>query len=153
MATPLENLIQEAKNGGLSMSFSTDVRVNADEFVYMERDCEAFLDEIEKLQRRAAAIATREKWGLGEQTNGLTSATTVVDRFRSKAGASGRASDSDNNIHAILQQHHDIVVDIRDLHREIAKRYTAADQEFAARYNELSANVPPSAIGSTEGLV
>ncbi len=117
----------------------------------MERDCEAFLDEIEGLQRRAQAIAKREKWGLGEQTGGLTSATTVVDRFRSKAGTSGRASDSDNNLHSILQQHLDIVVDIRDLHREIAKRYMATDEEFAARYNELSANVPPSAIGSTEG--
>lgn len=151
MATPLESLIQEAKNGSLSVSFSADVRVNADEFVYMERDCEAFLDEIEKLQQRAQAIAKREKWGLGEQTQGLTSATTLVDRFRSKAGTSGRPSDSDNNLRAILQQHHDIVVDIRDLHREIAKRYTATDQEFAARYNELSANVPPSAIGAAEG--
>lgn len=153
MATPLEDIIQEAKDGGLSVSFSTDIRVNADEFVYMERDCEAFLTVIEDLQTQAMAIATREKWGLGEQTNGLTSATTMVDRFRSKAGTSGRASDSDNNLHAILQQHHDIVVDIRDLHREIAKRFMATDQEFAARFNETSANVPPSAIGAAEGRV
>ncbi|MFD4432017.1 hypothetical protein [Nocardia sp. NPDC058497] len=152
MATPLENIIQEAQNGDLSVSFSTDVRVNADEFVYMERDCEAFLDEIENLQRQAMAIANREKWGLGETTPGLTSASTLVGRFRSKAGKVGSTSDSDNNLNDILQQHHDIVVDIRDLHREIAKRYMATDQEFAARYNELSANVPPSAITSTEGL-
>ncbi|MFC4377510.1 hypothetical protein ACFO5K_25850 [Nocardia halotolerans] len=151
MATPLENIIQEAKNGALSVSFSTDVRVNADEFVYMERDCEAFLDEIESLQRRAATVAAREKWGLGEGTEGLTSASTLVDWFRSKAGNAGIAADSDNNLHDILQQHHDIVVDIRNLHREIANRYMTQDQEFAARYNELSANVPPSAIGSVEG--
>ncbi|MFD5178530.1 hypothetical protein ACFWM1_22180 [Nocardia sp. NPDC058379] len=149
MATPLESIIQEAKTGGLSVSFSNDVRVNADEFVYMERDCEAFLDIIEDLQAQAMGIANRERWGLGEKTQGLTSATTLVDRFRSKAGKSGSAADSDNNLHDILQQHHDIVVDIRDLHREIANRFKAADQEFAARYNELSANVPPSAIGST----
>ncbi|MFE6925084.1 hypothetical protein ACFVAV_28970 [Nocardia sp. NPDC057663] len=152
MATPLENLVQEAKNGGLSVSFSTDVRVNADEFVYMERDCEAFLDEINNLQRQARGIANREKWGLGETTEGLTSASTVVGWFRGKAGKVGASTDSDNNLEDILQQHYNIVADIRDLHREIAKRYMATDEEFAARYNELSANVPPSAIGSTEGL-
>ncbi|MFG1768149.1 hypothetical protein [Nocardia salmonicida] len=150
MATPLESLIQEAKNGGLSVSFNTDVRVNADEFVYMERDCEAFLDAIEDMQAQAKNIAKREKWGLGESTPGLTSASTLVGWFRGKANKVGGATDSDNNVNDILQQHHSIVVDIRDLHREIAKRYIAQDQEFAARYNELSANVPPSAIGSTE---
>ncbi|MGW6423799.1 hypothetical protein ACWF82_14070 [Nocardia sp. NPDC055053] len=151
MATPLESLVQEAKNGGLSVSFSTDIRVNADEFVYMERDCTAFLDEIINMQTQARAIANREKWGLGETTPGLTSASTVVGWFRGKAGKVGGASDSDNNVEDILQQHYDIVVDIREMHREIAKRYMATDDEFAARYNELSANVPPSAIASTEG--
>ncbi|MFE9787881.1 hypothetical protein ACFYO7_21130 [Nocardia salmonicida] len=150
MGTPLENLVQEAKNGGLNVSFSNDVRVNADEFVYMERDCTAFLDEIISMQRQAQAIANREKWGLGETTEGLTSASTLVSWFRGKAGKTGSATDSDNNVNDILQQHYDIVVDIRDIHREIAQKYIAQDQEFAARYNELSANVPPSAIGSTE---
>ncbi|WP_336085278.1 hypothetical protein [Nocardia sp. SSK8] len=151
MATPLESLVQEAKNGGLTVSFSPDIRVNADEFVYMERDCTAFLDEIISMQTQAQAIASREKWGLGESTEGLSSAATLVGWFRGKAGKTGAATDSANNVADILQQHYDIVVDIRDIHREIAKRYMAQDEEFAARYNELSANVPPSAIGSTEG--
>ncbi|MEV4207189.1 hypothetical protein [Nocardia salmonicida] len=67
MGTPLEILVQEAKNSELNVSFSNDVRVNADEFVYMERDCTAFLDEIISMQRQAQAIANRENGASAKQ--------------------------------------------------------------------------------------
>ncbi|MFI6366902.1 hypothetical protein ACIBG0_29605 [Nocardia sp. NPDC050630] len=47
-AGPLASAIKDAQDGKLTVSFSDEVRVNADEFVYIERDCEAFKEEIKK---------------------------------------------------------------------------------------------------------
>ncbi|MFI6778761.1 hypothetical protein [Nocardia sp. NPDC050412] len=151
-AGPLASAIKDAQDGKLTVSFSNEVRVNADEFVYIERDCQAFKDEIRALQAIAKSIADRKSWGLGETTDGMTSAATLVARFRGKAKIVDPATDSDNNVYDILQQHYDIIDDIQNLHRTIAQKYVEQDQEFAARYNELKANVDASQIGTPTQL-
>ncbi|MFJ1460815.1 hypothetical protein [Nocardia sp. N2S4-5] len=143
-------LITDAQNGALSVSFNDAIRVNADEFVYIERDCQAFKDEIAALQVLAQSIARRELWGLGEKTDGLESASIVVGRFRGKAMIVDPSKDTANNVWDILQQHYDIVDEIQTLHRTIAQNYVQTDEEFAARYNELMANTPPSPIGTQQ---
>ncbi|MEV6140105.1 hypothetical protein AB0L63_29480 [Nocardia sp. NPDC051990] len=125
-AGPLASAIKDAQDGKLTVSFSNEVRVNADEFVYIERDCQAFKDEIQALQTIAHRISDRKNRGLSETTDGMTSASTLVARFRGD--------------------------DIQNLHRTIAQKYVEQDQEFAARYNELKANVENSQIGTPTQL-
>ncbi|MEV2220306.1 hypothetical protein AB0E01_10555 [Nocardia vinacea] len=151
-AGPLASAIKDAQDGKLTVSFSNEVRVNADEFVYIERDCQAFMDEIRNLQRIAESISDRKYWGLGETTDGMSSAATLVARFRGKAKIVNPATDSDNNVFDILEQHYQIVEEIQTLHRTIAQKYVEQDQEFAARYNELKADWGVSQIGTTTQL-
>ncbi|WP_058853517.1 hypothetical protein [Nocardia jinanensis] len=140
---PLEDLLTEAREGRLSVNLgagSSDViRVNAEEFVYIVRDCEGFKLLIRELQRMAEDIADRDKWDLGEDNPDLPSAATMVGRFRSKA----KESEDSNDVFAILEQHYRIVEDIQELHRVIAQRYMETDETFAGRYNELMAGAPP----------
>lgn len=140
---PLEDLLAEVREGRLSVNLGTgspdSIRVNAEEFVYMERDCEGFKLLIRELQRIAEEIADRDKWDLGENNPHLPSARIMVRRFRSKA----KESEDSNDVFAILEQHYRIVEDIQELHRVIAQRYMETDEEFAGRYNELMAGAPP----------
>ncbi|MQY19492.1 hypothetical protein [Nocardia macrotermitis] len=147
---PLASLITEAQNGNLSVSFDkSDVVVNADEFVYIERDCQAMKQKIQDLQRIADRIANRSDWGLGDRTDGLTSAPTLVSRFRSKAAKAGiAATDSDDNVYDILSAHYKIIDDLETLHRTIAEKFVNADTEFAAEYNRLKADLPKSPIST-----
>ena len=143
---PLASLITEAQNGHLSVSFSPDVVVNADEFAYIERDCKAFKAELIKLQQAAQYISDQENWGLGEGEDRLISAKTLVPRFRSKA-AKVSPSDSDNNLVDIFKKHYQIVDDLQTLHHNIAQQYCEQDAAFAAEYNRLMANMPANPIG------
>ncbi|MEU4312872.1 hypothetical protein [Nocardia sp. NPDC024068] len=140
---PLDELLTEAREGRLSVNLGSgspdSVRVNAEEFVYMERDCEGFKLLIRALQRLARDIYNRERWDLGEGAGNLPSAQTLVGRFRTKAQNAGDG----NDVHAILEQHYVIVEDIQELHRVIAQRYMETDEAFAGRYNELMAGAPP----------
>ncbi|TLG17946.1 hypothetical protein FEK35_02150 [Nocardia cyriacigeorgica] len=140
---PLEGLITEVREGRLSVDFGAGspdaVRVNAEEFVYIDRDCEGFKLLIRQLQRTAQDVADREKWDLGEANPDLGSARTLVSRYRSKAMGAG----DKNSVYEILEEHHRIVEDIQTLHREIAQRYLETDEGFASRYNELTATLPP----------
>ncbi|WP_280338718.1 hypothetical protein [Nocardia neocaledoniensis] len=133
---PLQDLLTEAAEGRLSVTFGGSVRLDAEEFVYIERECKTFLDLITELQRTATDISNREVWGLGEAVAELTSAQTLVRRFREKGQG------SDNSVHAVLEQHYQIVEDLQVLHRTIAQKFQASDAEFASRYNELMAAVP-----------
>ncbi|MFF0491263.1 hypothetical protein ACFYTQ_19755 [Nocardia sp. NPDC004068] len=145
--TPLEALIKEAEAGHLRVRFNSDVRLNAEEFAYIDRDCAAFKDAIRQLQLIARNLAHQEHWGLGEDQDILPSARILVHRFRAKAGSVNGSGDAgDNNLYNILDQHYKIVDDLQQLHRTIAQKYIEADQEFAARYNEVSASMPPSKI-------
>lgn len=148
--SPLGSLIDSAKDGGLAVNFNPDVRINAEEFVYIDRDCNAFKDFIRVIQRTAREISSQQKWGLGEDQDILTSAQTIVHRFRSKAAVVDDGSDTDNNVADILEEHYKIVDDIQTLHKTIAQKLIDTDEEFAARYNELSAHMPPSGITANQ---
>lgn len=148
-STPLDGLIEQAKSGGLSVSFSDQVVVNADEFVYIERDCEAFKEKIRELQQLAQKIADREYWGLGEDKDGLKSAKTLVDSFRKKAG--GGSGSFQTNVKDVLEEHYKIVDDIQILHRVIAQKYRDQDAAFAAEYDRLMADMPESPIRKVNG--
>ncbi|CCF65367.1 hypothetical protein [Nocardia cyriacigeorgica] len=133
----LAGLITEANEGRLSVRVSQDVRVDAEEFVYIDRDCQSFKDLIRILQRTATEISDQEKWGLGEDKDPLSSASILVSRFREKAKG------SENSVHAILEEHYKVVDEIQQLHKAIAQRYIDTDEAFAARYNQLTAELPP----------
>ncbi|TLG12207.1 hypothetical protein FEK35_11935 [Nocardia cyriacigeorgica] len=133
----LAGLITDASEGRLSVQLNGDVRANAEEFVYIERDCEAFKTLIRDLQAIALEISDQEKWGLGEDQDPLSSASILVSRFREKAKG------SDNSIYSILEEHYKIVDEIQQLHKAIAQRYIDTDETFAARYNQLTAELPP----------
>ncbi len=135
---PMKSLIDAAKNGQLSVSFNDDLYVNAEEFVYIERDCQAMKDQIKEYQRTAETIANREVWGLGDRSDWILSGPTLVGRFRTKA----KGDAGGNDVYTILQKHWDIIDGIQQTHREIALRYQQSDAEFAAKYNELMASVP-----------
>ncbi|NEW36602.1 hypothetical protein GV791_29180 [Nocardia cyriacigeorgica] len=134
---PFAGLIAEATEGRLSTQLNGDVQVNAEEFVYIDRDCQAFKDLIVDLQEIARTISDQAKWGLGEDQDPLSSASILVSRFREKAKG------SENSVHAILEEHYKIVDEIQQLHKAIAQRYIDTDEAFAARYNQLTAELPP----------
>ncbi|MEU6560386.1 hypothetical protein [Nocardia nova] len=149
-AGPLSSLINDARDGNLTVSFSDKVHVNADEFVYILRDCQAFKKEIRALQAIAQNIGDRQHWGLGEGTEDLESSKVMVGWFRGKAKVVDPTRDSSNNVYDILQQHYDIVDQIETLHQTIAQKYVETDQEFASEFNTLMANKAPSPIGSVQ---
>ena len=133
---PLQDLLTEVQEGRLTMRFGGTVRVDAEEFVYIERECETFKLLIRELQGVATDISEREVWGLGEAVAELVSAQTLVRRFREKGQG------SDNSVFAVLEEHYKIVDDLQLLHRAIAERYQATDTEFASYYKELLATDP-----------
>lgn len=146
---PLAGLISEAQDGRLTVNYNADVRLNAEEFAYIDRDCKAFKQLITTMQQTAQDISDQEHWGLGEDQDILPSAKVMVDWFRSKAAQVDTEKGSDNNVYDILEEHYRIVDDIQTLHHTIAQKLIDTDQEFAAHYNEISANPPPSGISST----
>lgn len=144
---PLQGLLTEVQEGRLTLSMNNNpnykdrMRANAEEFIYIERDCEGFKLLIRELQVIAREISEHDPWGLGEHDGILTSAGILVGRFR------GKGKGADNSVHAILEQHYQIANDLQEIHRIIAQRYVAVDEEFAARYNELAAAPPPGPLG------
>lgn len=136
---PMQGVIDAANEGRLSVSFNSDVRVNAEEFVYIDRDCQAMKDKIRAMQETARKISERDVWGLGEDPGSwIQTGKVLVSRFRSKA----QGEESGNSVHAILERHYQIVDGIQELHRVIAQRYLETDSEFASRYNEVMASAP-----------
>ncbi|MEV3964349.1 hypothetical protein AB0M34_26255 [Nocardia sp. NPDC050193] len=96
---PMQDVIDAANGSQLSVSFNDDVRVNAEEFVYIDRDCQAMKDTIRELQRTARLVSGRDVWGLGEDPGSwIQTGKILVSRFRSKA----EGDESGNSIHAIL---------------------------------------------------
>ncbi|WP_245665752.1 hypothetical protein [Nocardia sienata] len=135
----MQDVIDAANDGQLSVSFNSDVRVNAEEFVYIDRDCQAMKDQIRDLQGVAKGISSRDNWGLGEDPGSwIQTGKVLVSRFRSKA----EGDESGNSVHAILERHYQIVDSIQELHRVIAQRYLDTDSAFASRYNEVMASAP-----------
>ncbi|WP_330253517.1 hypothetical protein OG874_02565 [Nocardia sp. NBC_00565] len=135
-AGPLANLIIEAREGRLQVS------IKPEDFVYIDRDCERFKELIRAMQQQATDLSRREnnQWGLGADNAKLTSAQTLVGRFREKA----QSDSNSNNLHTILDEHYRIVDDIQTMHREIRDRYMASDAEFAASVRDLLSRLPES---------
>ncbi|WP_040834150.1 hypothetical protein [Nocardia brevicatena] len=128
----LTNLITEAREGRLGL------RIEPEEFVYIDRDCERFKTLIRLMQREAEAISNIEaaQWGIGADNPRLTSAQILVQRFREKGKG------SDNSVHAILEKHYQIIDDIQTLHREIMQRYMQSDDNFANRVHRILTRLP-----------
>src|SRR5688572_17422392 len=99
----MANMISAAREGQLG------IEMKAEDFVYIDRDCNFFKEAIRDIQTTVADIAREEKWGLGEKIDGMVSATTVVERFRMKANG---ATDG-NSVYKILEDHYRIVEDIQ----------------------------------------
>ncbi|WP_405165578.1 hypothetical protein OG203_11045 [Nocardia sp. NBC_01499] len=133
---PLANLVSEAREGRLK------VRMDPEQFVYVDRDCEFFKDRIRDIQQTMTDIAQQDTWGLGEhyQGNGgkdLVSGKTMVKRYREKARG------SQNGVYEVMESHYQVVEDIQDMFRAIRDRYSQQDAEWGARYRELEATLPP----------
>ncbi|MEG8177102.1 hypothetical protein GZH49_00970 [Nocardia terpenica] len=136
---PLANMINEAKEGRLNL------RMDLEQFVYLDRDCETFKDAIRRIQRIMDQVSQQETWGLGEHTHTadgkeLISGKTLVDRFRTKSR--GKNDQNDNSVYAIMESHHQAVEDIQNTYRAIRQRITDQDAEAAARYQQLEATLP-----------
>ncbi|MGQ4599536.1 hypothetical protein [Nocardia sp. R6R-6] len=132
---PMTNLINEAKEGRLR------VRMDPEQFVYVDRDCEFFKDQIRNIQRTMTEISQQPYWGMGEDYRGkdgkeLVSGKTMVKRYREKARG------SQNGVYEVMESHYQVVEDIQNLFRTIRDRYAQQDAEWAARYRDLEASLP-----------
>ncbi|WP_239476866.1 hypothetical protein [Nocardia arizonensis] len=129
---PMANMITAASEGQISVSMTPE------DFVYLDRDCEYFKTAIRQIQGLADQVSEQSAWGLGEANDAMTSARTVVGRFKVKASG---ALDG-NTVHEIMQQHYRIVEDIQEVHRIIRDRMIQADSEFAAEFTRLNTELP-----------
>ncbi|QIS10352.1 hypothetical protein [Nocardia arthritidis] len=127
---PLANILKEAQDGHIA------IKLSAEDFVNIDRDCEAFKDAIRNVQLKAQDIASHDVWGLGEQsgwgngegTRQLVSSDTLVNRFRDKA------LNDPNSLYQIMDQHLKIVEDIQTAHRTVRDRMVESDANFAAAF-------------------
>ncbi|MGY1979099.1 hypothetical protein [Nocardia gipuzkoensis] len=129
---PMANMISAAREGQLG------IEMKAEDFVYIDRDCNFFKEAIRDIQTTVADIAREEKWGLGEKVEGMVSATTVVERFRMKANG---ATDG-NSVYKILEDHYRIVEDIQETYKIVRDRMMQSDGDFAAEFNRLNTTLP-----------
>ncbi|MEV6139398.1 hypothetical protein AB0L63_25770 [Nocardia sp. NPDC051990] len=143
-ASPLANLITEAREGRLT------IRMDLEKFVYIDRDCEYFKDVILKIQRTMTEISQQDKWGLGESftpqsDRDLISAKTMVRRWRNKSRTLDNSTNSDNSVYAVMESHYKVIEDFQTLFRTVRERITSVDTEQAAKYQDLEANLPQQA--------
>ncbi|WP_433202670.1 hypothetical protein ACQP1G_12685 [Nocardia sp. CA-107356] len=136
--SPLANLITEAREGRLT------VRMDLEKFVYIDRDCEYFKDQIRKIQREMTQVSQQEKWGLGDtftlqDDRDLISAKTMVKRWREKSQG------SENSVYAVMESHYKVIEDFQTLFHTVRERITGVDTEQAAKYQDLEANLPQQA--------
>ncbi|MBO0852344.1 MAG: hypothetical protein J2P18_01090 [Nocardia sp.] len=135
---PLANLLNDAKAGKIK------VRMDLEQFVYIDRDCQTFLNNIEQIQNIMDEVSQQENWGLGEHTlvdgKELISGKTLVKRFREKAR--GKDDKNDNSVYAVMESHKQVVRDIQEMYRTIRKQITDQDADAAARYRHLEETLP-----------
>ncbi|MFG1792296.1 hypothetical protein [Nocardia sp. NPDC049149] len=129
---PMANMISAAREGQLA------VEMKAEDFVYIDRDCEHFKDSIRKIQRTMDLVAQQDHWSLGEQNTKMVSAGTMVGRFKKKA----RGAEDGNSVYEIMEQHFRVVEDIQEVHRVVRERMMQADSNFAAEFNHLNDTLP-----------
>lgn len=129
---PMANLLAAASEGQVA------VQMTPEDFIYLDRDCDTFKVSIRQIQLIAMDIAAQDHWGLGEANDELTSARTMVGRYKVKAAG---APDG-NGVYEIMEQHHKIVDDIQNTYRAIRDRIMQADSEWAAAFNSLNETLP-----------
>ncbi|MBF4999775.1 hypothetical protein IRT45_21775 [Nocardia sp. BSTN01] len=132
---PLAGLIEEAKAGRLN------VRMDLEKFVYIDRDCNFFKENISAIQQLMTLVSNQTHWGLGEDhvadgERDLVSSKTMVKRWREKAQGSA------NSVYSVLDTHFQTVSDFQTLFRTIREQMAAQDQATAARYRELEKTLP-----------
>ncbi|MBY8860818.1 hypothetical protein K7711_30390 [Nocardia sp. CA2R105] len=137
---PLTNLINDAKSGSLSIS------MDLDKFVYIDRDCNTFKLQIQRIQQLMREVSRQTHWGLGEDyaakgDKDLVSAKTMVSRWKSKS----EGAKDGNSAYDILDSHYKTIDDFQTLFRTIREQMTAHDQEQAAKYKQLEASLPQQA--------
>lgn len=129
---PMQNLLTAVDSGAATVAMSPE------DFVYIDRDCEAFKAVIVSIQNIMTVVGQVDDWGLGNKNADMISAQKVVDRFKSKANG---ALDG-NSVYAVMEQHYKIVEDIQEVHRIARQRMMDADAGFAAEFTRLSAELP-----------
>lgn len=129
---PMMNMVSAAREGSIG------VEMTAEEFVYIDRDCEYFKRMIRQIQRIMAEVSDQPTWGLGENNKDMVSGGTLVARFKEKA----RGSADGNAVWEIAEQHYRIVEDIQEVHRIARDRMMQADSKFAAEFNHVNATLP-----------
>ncbi|WP_067894056.1 hypothetical protein [Nocardia vaccinii] len=120
--------------------------MDLDKFVYLDRDCTFFKNQIRTIQGLVQEISHQDHWGLGEDHAAkgdldLVSAKTMVARWKSKA----KGAKDKNSVYDILGSHYQTIDDFQTLFRTIREQMTAHDQEQAAKYKQLEANLPQQA--------
>ncbi|MFQ6325687.1 hypothetical protein ACLMAL_06055 [Nocardia sp. CWNU-33] len=135
--SPLANLIGEARDGRLT------VRMDLEKFVYVDRDCQYFMDQIRDIQARMSEVSRQDTWGLGEKfepqgDRDLISAKTMVSRWREKS----QSTQNPNNIYAVMESHYKVIEDFQTLFRTVRERITSVDTDQATKYQDLEANLP-----------
>ncbi|MBF6170566.1 hypothetical protein [Nocardia blacklockiae] len=128
-------LIEQARTGAVAL------RADPQAFLALDRAMEQRKTEIRAIQQLVQRVDQHEVWGLGEQSPVLTSARTLVGRFRAK-GAGGDASAYD-----ALEGHWQVADEVQSLFRTIRERLQQTDSEFAARFRAIA---PGSANGGAQ---
>jgi hypothetical protein len=136
---PFANVLNAAKSGQIN------IHMDLEQFVYLDRDCQTFIDNIEAIQTIAERVSKQEHWGLGENYHSsdgksLISGQAVVQWFRTKSR--GNNDTDDNSLYAIMESHKQAVQDIQETYRAIRKQITDHDAEAAARYKQLETSLP-----------
>ncbi|MFG3614899.1 hypothetical protein [Nocardia sp. NPDC047654] len=129
---PMANLVTAAREGNVA------VQMTAEDFVYIDRDCDYFKRTIRRIQMMMDEVSRQPSWGLGETDQKLVSGSTLVDRFKDKA----RGAADNNSVYAILDDHYRIVEDIQEVHRIARDRMMQADSNFAAEFERLNTTLP-----------
>ncbi|WP_280406412.1 hypothetical protein [Nocardia brasiliensis] len=128
----MANILTEAREGRLA------IELKAEDFVYIDRDCDYFKDTIRNIQKTMTSVAREDSWGLGEKHDQMVSARTLVQRFQKKA----EGADDGNSVYAVMDQHYKIVEDIQEVHRVVRERMMQADSEFAQEFTHLNETLP-----------
>ncbi|WP_236566604.1 hypothetical protein [Nocardia sp. CY41] len=129
---PMANILSAANEGQLG------IHMSAEDFIYIDRDCEYFKNAIQKIQRSMDFVSQQSHWGLGERDGDMVSAQTLVDRFKKKA----RGAEDNNSVYQIMDDHYRIVEDIQEVHRIARDRIMQSDSDFAADFHRLSTTLP-----------
>ncbi|MFE3445007.1 hypothetical protein ACFXNW_18400 [Nocardia sp. NPDC059180] len=124
-------LIEQARTGEVSLA------VDPATFLALDRAMLQRKNEIFDIMQVIRKVAEQESWGLGEKSPHLTSAQTIVERFR------GKAMNGPNNAYDVLKGHLQIANDMQTLFRTIRERLESTDSEFAAAFRAAAAAHQP----------